>query len=548
MTSLPSRRWRPLALVLPCGVVLAVGTVVTLASRSPVGAPWRESGAETSAVQPAVQKVDAELERVWQAQGVTPAAPATDLQVLRRLSLALHGTLPSLEELRVFQADERPDRLDHWTRKMLADPRFSDHFAERLARGLVGTEGGQFVVYRRDRFVRWLSQQIRDDVPWDEMVRTMVAQEGLWTDRPAVNFVAQGVNEGTIDVNKLAGKSARMFLGQRIDCAQCHDHPFDDWKQHHFEGLAAYYGQARVTITGIEDRVQIDGKPVEYTIQDTETLKDRVVQPAAPFHPEWLPADGSRRQRLAAWITHRDNRRFERAIANRVWGILFGKAWAEPVDGLPDPDETPDMLDVLGRDFRQQGSSLKRLVQVITGSKAFRVSSEPATEMTAEQIELAECHWGLFPLIRLRPEQVIGSMLQASSVQTIDQNNHLVFRLLRLARQNDFVREYGDFGEGELEERGGTIPQRLLMMNGQLMRDITDANPLSSALRLAQFASSDEKCVEAAYLMCLTRLPTEAEKKHFVDQLCDTKRDARNSAVQDLLWTLFNSTEFSWNH
>lgn len=536
-------------MVLPCAVAVAVSAVVTFASRSPGRAVWRESGAETSEVQPAVRRVNAELERVWQAQGVKPAGAATDLQVLRRLSLALHGTVPSLEELRAFQKDERPDRLESWTRKMLADPRFSDFFAERLARGLVGTEGGQFVVYRRDRFVRWLSQQIREDVPWDQIVRTMISQEGLWTDQPAVNFVAQAVDEGTVDYNKLAGKTSRMFLGQRIDCAQCHDHPFDDWKQHHFEGLASFYGQARVTITGIEDRVQIDGQPVEYKVQDRETLKDRVVSPAAPFHPEWLPSEGSRRQRLAAWITHPANRRFERAIANRVWGILFGKAWVEPVDSIPDPQEaSPDLLDLLGRDFRSAGYSLKRLVQVVAGSRAFRISSEPAAGATAEEMELAECHWGQYPLIRLRPEQIIGSMLQASSPQTIDQNNHLVFRLLRLIRENDFVREYGDLGEAELEERGGTIPQRLLLMNGQLTKDLLEPNPLSTPIRLAQFASSDDTCVEAAYLMCLTRPPTDAEKKHFVGLLCDKRGDQRAEAVQDMLWTLFNSTEFSWNH
>jgi hypothetical protein len=279
--------------------------------------------------------------------------PAEDLQVLRRLSLALHGTIPALEEIRQFEADQRPDRLEHWTRRLLADPRFAWYFAERLARAFVGNEDGQFVVFRRDRFVAWLSEQLQRNTPYDELVRTMISANGLWTGKPATNFVTAAVADGEIDENKLAGKTVRAVLGQRIDCAQCHDHPFASWKQQQFSGLAAFYGQVQTSLVGIEDKEMKDGKPVEFTMENRQSAEQQVVPVGVPFHPEWLPDEGSRRSRLAAWVTHPENRRFERAIANRVWALMFGRALSEPVDDLPDPtDDSHDPLALLGAAFR----------------------------------------------------------------------------------------------------------------------------------------------------------------------------------------------------
>jgi hypothetical protein len=550
---------RHLTKLLPVAVVLAVATIVALAARSPLppAEKLREVGVEISDLRPAVERVNAEFARRWKEAGVAPARQASDLQVLRRLSLALQGTVPSLQEVRQFEADERPDRLEHWTRRMLADVRFADYFAERLARGLVGNDNGQFVIYRRGRFVDWLSEQFQKNTPYDVMVRTMISQTGLWTGNPAVNFVTAAINEGDVDENKLAGKTVRAFLGQRIDCAQCHDHPFAHWKQHEFEELAAFYGQVQQSIVGIEDKTARDGKPVEYEVEDRKTLETRVVPVAVPFHPEWLPAEGSRRDRLAQWITHPDNRRFERAIANRVWALLFGRAYDEPVDDLADPsDEQRDLLDLLGQDFREHNCDLRRLIQVVAASQPFRVASEfelpaDALRSTGEELKAlgdAEGTWAVFPLIRLRPEQVIGSLFQSSSIQTADQNSHLLFRTLRFIQGGQFVKEYGDLGENELLDRGGTIPQRLLMMNGELAAGPTNSNPINAVGRIATFAATDEKCVETAYLTCLTRRPTPDELAHFVDQLQGKKGDERRHIVEDLVWTLFNSTEFSWNH
>ncbi|MBI5760069.1 MAG: DUF1549 domain-containing protein [Planctomycetales bacterium] len=548
---------RYLSKMLPLLVVCGVVGVVTWAARSPLQSASQLTGAEPSELMPVERQIDAEFARRWTDQHVTPAPGAPALQVLRRLSLALHGSVPSLEEIRQFEEDSRPDveKLNDWTRHMLADPRFGDYFAERLARAFVGKEDGQFVIYRRDRFVAWLSQQLKSGTPYDDIVRQMISSEGIATDRPATNFIVAAHDNADekgnkLDENKLAGKSVRAFLGQRIDCAQCHNHPFDDWKQSQFEGLAAFYGQTAYTIVGVEDSATQKGKPVEYEVEDRKTLEQRVIKESVPFLDECLPTGGSRRERLATWITDPKNRRFERAIANRVWGYLFGRAYIEPVDDLQDPPDQPDVLDLLGRDFREHGYDLKRLVQVIAMSAPFRRDSGYADdiERDKQQLETAEAEWALFPLIRLRPEQVIGSVLQSASLQTVDQNSHLVQRTIKLFQSGGFVREYGDLGENELLDRGGTIPQRLLMLNGDLAGEASKAKPILSAVaRIASLAPTDEKRVETAYLVCLTRRPTAEESAHFVG-LFQQKQFKRNEIVEDLYWVLFNSTEFAWNH
>jgi hypothetical protein len=139
-------------------------------------------------------------------------------------------------------------------------------------------------------------------------------------------------------------------------------------------------------------------------------------------------------------------------------------------------------------------------------------------------------------------------MLQAASVKTIDQNSHLIVRAIRFGRENEFVEEYGDLGDNELEDRTGTIPQALLRMNGKLSQETTQANFLNASGRIASMAGTDEGCVETCYLVCLSRRPTNEEREHFLAQLSKAAGNTRQQAVEDIFWTLFNSPEFSWNH
>jgi hypothetical protein len=494
--------------------------------------------------QPVLQ-LDAHFELRWKSQDIIAAQEADELQVLRRIALSLMGTIPSLEEVRQFEADVQPDRLERWTLEYLNDPRFADYFAERLARCFVGTDNGAFLVFRRDRFVSWLSQNLRENKPYDQVVRELLTSDGLWTGDPESNFITAALANNDLDENKLATRSARAFLGQSIDCAQCHDHEFAEWKQSQFEGIAAQFGAVEVGGFGVHDRMG-----TKYKVQDRKTLVDREIDPAVPFNPEWLPKTGTPREKFAAWVTHKDNRYFERAIVNRVWGLIFGAPYISPVDDmgeLPGPDER-DALDILGDDFERHGYDLRRLIQVIVASRPFRLDSFHYNAGDSDAVDVLESEWALFPLTRLRPEQIIGSMLQTSYIQTIDQNSHLFVRGKKFFNEREFVESYGDLGDQELQERSGTIPQALLRMNGNMTRNAIETDGFSASNRVVSMCKTNEDVVETCFLICASRRPTQAENEYFLAQLESSNERSRNTIVADMFWILLNSPEFSWNH
>jgi hypothetical protein len=273
------------------------------------------------------------------------------------------------------------------------------------------------------------------------------------------------------------------------------------------------------------------------------------VQPGVPFQPELLRAGGTLRERLAGWVTHPDNLAFSRAIANRIWALLMGRPLVEPIDDIRPDDEVPPVLDLLARDFAAHGNDLRRLIQLIVASQAFQLDSradpaDPAAEITPAHEEA----WAAFPITRLRPEQVVGAVLQSASLETIDHNSHIFVRIGRSIAQAQFVQRYGDEGEEEFRPQGGTIPERLLMMNGDLVGNKTSDNIFANAVgRIAALASSDAKAVETTYLVVLSRRPTPDEARYFTSQLAADKPQ-RGQRLEDLYWALLNSTEFSWNH
>lgn len=533
------------------------GLSVLAASLAPVHKQPRDNRlhAESSKDEAALREVEEVATRIdqalrddWNQAGLRPAPRADHLTIARRLALGLMGTIPSVEEIRLLEAEPAAERLDRWLTAILNDRRCHDYLAERLARAVVGVQEGPFIIYRRRRLVAWLANQLEANRAYDEIVRELISDSGLWTDHPATNFVSVTIKpdqEKGPDEGELAARVSRAFLGVRLDCAECHDHPFQPWKQADFQGLAAYFGQTKQSITGIAD------KEGEYVVENRLTGEQETIAPCVPFQADLVPASGTRRQKLAAWVTHHDNRAFGRAVANRFWAELFGRPLVEPIDDIQSAGDLPPMLDILANDFIEHGRDLRRLIRTIAATQALRLDSRgdgnsPDNEITPEH----DAAWAAFPITRMRPEQVIGGMLQSGSLKTIDYESHILVRIFRIIGQNDFIKRYGDLGDEEFSPQGGTIPQRLLMMNGKQLQDRIDFNLLANAAtQIAVLAPSDEKAVETAYLAVLTRRPTTDEAKYFTCVLADeTDPRNRNQRVEDLCWSLLNSTEFSWNH
>lgn len=543
-----------------------------LLSRNRIGQPQnfdpQRGAAEHFA--PVVAHIDQEFQAHWLKKELTPAPPADSLTIARRLSLALTGTVPSLEEVRAIESRPEGERAEWFLSRLLEDRRFSDYLAERLARAYVGTEDGPFLVYRRRRFVTWLSDRLHERTvdkeqagervwpnvekgyPYNELVHDLISDTGLWTDSPAVNFVTVTLDKNNgdrPDPIRLAARTSRAFLGMRIDCLQCHDDHLDKvhfgtpeaprpGEQADFHQLAAFFSAVESSALGIRDK----SKPYKYKYLHAEN--EEVVSPTTPFFADLMSQEGTRRERLANWVTNKNNKPFARATVNRVWALMFGRPLVQPIDDIPLYGPFPPALETLAEDFADHGYDLRRLIRLIAATQAFQADSRADFDITQQH----EREWAVFPLTRLRPEQVAGGLIQSASLSTIDDRSHLLYQLTKFGQENDFVKRYGDMGEDEFTDRGGTIPQRLLLMNGELVRDKTEQNIMLAVTRIALLAPSDEKAVETVYLTALTRRPTPAESEHFVKQLAGKRGDLRNNCLGDLYWVLLNSTEFSWNH
>ncbi len=569
----------------------------------------------------------------WQLQGLDLApvgAQAPWTTIARRLTLALTGTVPSLEELRQFEAlgdHSHPEQW--WIDRLLDNPqdrRAADYLAERLARTLVGTHQEPFILFRRRRFVAWISEQIHQNRPYDQWIREAIASQGTWTDRPATNFITSTIvpaaDQQHPDPERLAGTVCKSLLGIRLDCAQCHDHPFENWTQDHFRGIAAYFGQTRNGITGIWD-----DDDYLFTMENPLTGDLEPIEPRVPFGSDWLnPEQDLRpREQLARWVTDRRNTAFARATVNRVWGLMCGRPLMEPIDDfntalsvppasstdpvpagwtsadpgfhaeMPRPTQAASTslahpaVEFLAKDFVAHGYDLKRLIRVIAASEVYQLDSaidpavarklaaaqthegrllgtgidkptpespdpDPSTiegsalaSLRVDWVEL-ENEWAVFPLTRLRPEQVAAAALQAASLHAIDSNSHIVVQLVRFGEEQDFVRRYGDAGEEEMQQRSGTVPQRLLCMNGKMVNTRIAAEITNASQQISMFTPDDAQCVRVAYLTVLTREPTAQELEHFTARLAEVQGKARHQRVVDLFWSLINSPSFSWNH
>ncbi len=500
-----------------------------------------------------VAAINSDFADQWQEEGIEHARPVNDdLRLARRLSLGLMGTVPSLEELRAFEQQPTDQRINWWISRILEDRRSSDYIAERLARAYVGVEDGPFVIFRRRKFVSWLSDQVHANVGYDKIVQALLSDEGLWTDSPAVNFMTVTTNEETSspDPIRLASRTTRAFLGMRIDCLQCHDDFLGEIElgddldslelgdQEHFHELAAFFGQVQNSAGGVRD--SLHSEEYQYMFLDEE--EPRAVVPSVPYGSEFLEVDDRLRSQLTKWVTHKKNRPFARAIVNRMWAIVCGQALTEPIDNISLGGPFPPGMELLVDDLIKHDFDLKRLVRIIVACKPFQLESEAEFELTRAH----EKYWAVFPVTRLRPEQVAGSIIQATSLTTIDSTASIFSQINRYGLEGEFVERYGDWGEEEFSDRGATVAQRLLMLNGELVSNRV-SELTTSPQQVAALSPDRASMIETAYLTTLTRRPVSEETDYFINRL-EADANQEQDLIRDLYWILINSKEFSWNY
>lgn len=523
--------------------------------------------------------LDRSLEALWKERGAHPAPHAAREAWLRRVTLDLTGRLPSPDALDALLADTAAGAEARVVDRLLASPAHADRWAGYWEDVLLGTKLRDPNGVDRGAFRRWLHAQFETNRPWNEVVYGLVSASGRNSlgglearddSLPPSDVVtleaAAGVN-GAVNwalryrdqTADLAGATSRTFLGRQIQCAQCHDHRTEAWKQADFQRFAASFTHLKADL--LDKGPDVKGLK-RFDLSD----KPRPLQPNKKAPPEaaayllQMPTalDGTRldtvspRRDLADWMAHPGQPWLAEAFVNRMWGELMGRGFVEPVDDLrpSNPATAPQTLALLATDFREHGFDVKRLLRVLVLSRAYGAESVPLGRDVPGDESWA--HQRLRPLGANALFTAIAQATRAGSGGDPGSENALALAPRRQRRELAFVFDVDE--ESHEDDFQGTLPQALLLMNGPAVQRAVRSQP-SSTVQAAE-ALDDRAAVNLLCREALSRKPTEAELVAWGGLLSGAvateppaKRNAaRRAALEDLMWALLNSSEFFFNH
>ncbi|MCE9568016.1 MAG: PSD1 and planctomycete cytochrome C domain-containing protein [Planctomycetes bacterium] len=518
------------------------------------------AGAKTGTVQPvkpgqkrgvtaAAKAVDDAIEARLAKDGLKPAEQADDSEFLRRVYLDLTGVVPTAEKAVAFLDDTSPDRRARLIDELLASPEHGRFAGEQWA-ALLSAEEPEL----RPKLAAWLADQFNRGRGWNAVVSDLIAADGTG---PETNFVMAHAENKQPVPEKLAGATARLFLGLQLQCAECHNHPFTEWKQTDFWALAAFYSRARMATkppAGLSDsETPVIKLPPPKKGEPAVDLSGAVIPIGAnagraagkPVRAKFLGGPepgldpkGPFRPALAAWITAADNPYFADATVNRVWAELFGRGLVNPVDDLSpeNPASHPEVLRALADEFRASGFDRKHLIRCICNSKTYQRTSR-GTDTAGEKV------YARVPVKVMAPGALYDSLVRTTGVKEVRLDVYLPsggrggVTAKRPAREV-FVRFFGtrDPDAPGTEYTHG-IPQALGLLNGP-----TFTRPTPVVEQLVKDKVMPEKAVERLYLAALARRPTADETKLMTAYLA--KRTDPAIGYAGVLWILLNSPEF----
>ncbi len=495
--------------------------------------------------------IDQRFGEEYQIAGLKAGQPVDDATFLRRVHLDLQGRVPTISQIRDFLAEsgsfKRQDMVDRLLIETKQPERFAQRSADHLARVwrrmmIPASSPGAAMGSQLDP---WLAKQFANNTPYDQIARKLLLAPppqpmGLQaapstTPTPADPDAAAAVFQQAIGgtPENLAGAYVRVFLGMRINCAQCHDHPMAEWKRSDFWGIAALFsgapapGDQPLPAPTIKPEADKDVQFTAKLLWSDEPLKE-------------IPAKKTTREVLADWLVSPENPNFAATAVNRVWQYLCGRGLSGPVDELDlidDPSERK-VLDELAGLFKQSGHDVRWLIAGITKSKVYQ-----QRVVSAEEAEKSEFKGFVHrPLKTLLPEQVFDSLEQALSLPISKADNGPRFN----GERDQFVTRMNESATDQPADFKGGIPQALMLMNGRLTADATNLET-SRTLRAvveAPFLAPPEK-IEVLYLAALTRKPSTEEADFLLQHVNQQKTpDERKAAYAEIFWGLLNNPEF----
>jgi hypothetical protein len=490
-----------------------------------------------------------------------PSPPCDDATFLRRAFIDTIGRLPTPEEVREYLADTSPARKQRLVDLLLARPEFIDYWAYKWSDILL-VSGARLRPAAVDAYYRWIRDRVAENTPWDQFVRQVVTSRGSSIDNGATNFYA--VHQ---DPETMAENVAQAFLSLSINCAKCHNHPLEKWTNDQYYSFANLFARVRAKGWGGEFRSG-DGVRTLYAEAKGDLLQPKTgrPQPPAPLDGAALPMDDAadRREPLAAWLTAPDNPYFTRAIVNRVWANFFGLGLVEPVDDLrsTNPASNEKLLAALSAFTIEHGYDLKALMRLILLSETYARSSMPLPENKDDR------RW----FARAYPKRLMAEVLSdaivdvtgvhdryteslmndgsTSKVEGYDDDTR-AFELKDSTVKNYFLKTFGRNAreitcECERSNQPSLI-QVLHLSNGSTLNDKLAAKE-GRVTRILATDPAPGKLVEEAWLLTLSRKPTEAERKPLEEMIAQAPPEEKRQIVEDMYWSLLTSREFLFRH
>jgi hypothetical protein len=500
--------------------------------------------------------IDADVRAAQQREKVAAPARADDATFLRRIYLDLAGTIPTHDEVKSFLADAEPAKRAKLIDKLLDDPRFAAHQADVWDQVLFGRNPpGYDATSNRDGFKKWLGDKFAKNEPYDRWVRALLLAEEEGSTLFYVQYRDQPL-ETTVAVS-------RVFLGTQLQCARCHDHPYEPWTQRDFYGLAGFFARLVVAepppVAG-KRRFLIGEKSTGEVLFTGSAKELKPGQKGEPIRPKFLggaaldeppvpkdfkepkPEAGkapkplfSRKEKLADWVVAPDNPYFARAAVNRLWARFMGRGLVHPVDDLSDkrPPSHPRLFAALADGFKAHKYDTKWLIRELVNSETYQATGAGA-------VKEAMPYW--FERAKVRPlsaEELLAAVQVATGFDRLGEK-------VGGDTQAYVLRYFGEPSDGRGDFQAN-LGEHLFLNNSEQLKRMIAPRKGNLADTLLKSKESPEERVDRLFLSVLSRPPRPEERKRFAAHL--TTPGARPEAlVEEAVWALLNTAEFRFNH
>jgi len=569
----PARSVRPL--IFGVGVSLLTLATLPLLGADPAAAKKEEdsvwesakprkrefsTGAEGETERITVE-VDKLIRQSWSDNEIRPSVVASDEEWVRRVYLDLVGHIPTLEQTKKFLGSRERNKRAALIDELLASPDFVDNWTTIWTNLSIGRQTPRRT--SREGMENFYRSAFSENRPWNKVVYDLISAEGHYEENGAVNFLLAQMTARDKGVQATA-KTARLFMGVQVQCTQCHNHPFNKWKQDQFWEFNSFFRQARRIdhrkldpdtgrmvddYSELVNRPNVDG-PVYFE------KRSGLMQVAYPIFEgtEVDPGpDTNRREMLAKLVTAVDESALSSsekrpmiadAMVNRLWGHFFGFGFTRPVDDMG-PHQLPShprVLDLLSVEFTKNDFNVKELMRWICNTEAYSLTSQFGPKNKIDNPAIGEMP--LFSHVyvkQMNAEQLFDSLLIATNAHKSGEKNAEKSNERRQQWLRQFVQAFDTDENDESTSFNGSIPQALMMMNGQLMRNAISAEQGSFLHSVLSNSDNDVNKIRTLYLTALNRRPNGRELKA-AQQLFANSPD-RLTGYQDLFWALLNSNE-----